>query len=196
MADGWQLKGHLLFATPVNELLKGVYLESSAYSPADFSVNVFVQPLYVPATSPVFSFGYRQKTGANREWWHFEETDITQVGWELAQAINTAERDFFPQVATAADFHRRYRPQQRTAASYYEAVVYSACYAGLEKKAEEVKGLLHFLQTSKEVNLEWEWVQQMYQKTQQLQLLLTQSEPVRPLLEHWRVETMRHLRLA
>jgi len=58
--------GRLLSLTPVTRILRGVYLERSS-SPDEFHVWAFVQPLYVPASTIVFSLG-RRLGGSSHRW--------------------------------------------------------------------------------------------------------------------------------
>ena len=66
VAPELQEKGRLLAATPRGRVLRGVYLEDSS-DPARFYVWVFVQPLYVPASTIAFDLGKRLG-GASRTW--------------------------------------------------------------------------------------------------------------------------------
>jgi hypothetical protein len=53
---GFKIKGQLLFIDPINHTLRGVWLDHSM-DPRAFYVEVFVQPLFIPAEYIHFGFG-------------------------------------------------------------------------------------------------------------------------------------------
>jgi hypothetical protein len=66
---GMALKGRLIYASPVDQLLCGYYFETSAFNPSTFVVIAFVQPLYVPFSTVSFTFGRRLSGASGDRWW-------------------------------------------------------------------------------------------------------------------------------
>jgi hypothetical protein len=74
---GFRLGRGLIYAEPFDYLLRGMSMDSSAFSREDFYLNCFVQPLYVPAEGLRFPFGFRLRDPRNNHGgWTF--TDVTE----------------------------------------------------------------------------------------------------------------------
>ena len=56
---GFVVTRGIIHKTPIGGLLRGFWLDSSAFDKYSAYVYVFVQPLYVPEDTLVFSFGKR-----------------------------------------------------------------------------------------------------------------------------------------
>lgn len=90
-----EVKGKLLFANPIREVLCGLYLNDSGFSSGVFYPTVFVQPLYEMASSLVFSIGHRfaghwtidDATAADRL-----DKQITENGLSLWKDFGTPEK--------------------------------------------------------------------------------------------------------
>lgn len=55
----YSAKGGLVYANPIAETLRGLLFDSSRYDRKEFSVHVFVQPLFVPSENLNLDFGFR-----------------------------------------------------------------------------------------------------------------------------------------
>ncbi|MDR3635981.1 MAG: hypothetical protein P4L84_19420 [Isosphaeraceae bacterium] len=65
---GYTHKGLMLYASPLNHVLRGFYFEDSGFDPSAFYVWAFFLPLYIPATHVSFSFGKRLGEGSGKRW--------------------------------------------------------------------------------------------------------------------------------
>src|SRR5438094_328640 len=74
---GFACKGWLLFATPVDGILRGFYCDQSGFDPARFSVTVFSLPLYVPTRYVHFAMGrgLEDEKGCEK-WWTVNAPDL------------------------------------------------------------------------------------------------------------------------
>lgn len=88
---GFTVKGHLLYDQNIDFLLSGLCFESSAFSQNSFTIDVFVQPLFIPATYLYFNFGDRiGLIFKNRDyWWEYDENNEVQIMDEIHTAITT-----------------------------------------------------------------------------------------------------------
>lgn len=186
----WIVRRNLIFKSNPNEVLKGICLESSAYAVSQFAVNIFVQPLFIPADGLYFNFGYRQKTPEKREWWNLDESNTEQVGLQLARYIDTADEEFFNNRKDALDFYNVYRSSKKATIRNFEAVAYCACFSGSDQASDEVKGLLKYIERNEDLNQAW--VMDIYQKTNELQQVI--SNPI-PLMGSWKNGTLSQLSL-
>jgi hypothetical protein len=65
---GYTHKGLMLYASPLNHVLRGFYFEDSGFDPSAFYVWAFFLPLYVPTTHVSFSFGKRLGEASGKRW--------------------------------------------------------------------------------------------------------------------------------
>ena len=65
---GYTHKGRMLYASPLNHVLRGFYFEESGFDPSAFYVWAFFLPLYVPTAHVSFSFGKRLGDGSDERW--------------------------------------------------------------------------------------------------------------------------------
>lgn len=74
---GFTSKRRLLMLRPVERILRGLYVEDSSAA-GQFYLWVFVQPLYVPATTVTFALGHRLG-GGSRTWRAGEATSLIEL---------------------------------------------------------------------------------------------------------------------
>jgi hypothetical protein len=88
---GFSCKGWLLFAKPVNHVLRGFCCDDSGFDQQKFAVTVFYLPLYVPTKHLHFNMGRRLKDARGCDiWWNLSEPQLRD---ELAACI---QRDGLP----------------------------------------------------------------------------------------------------
>jgi hypothetical protein len=74
---GFTSKRRLLMLRPVGRILRGLYVEDSSTA-GQFYLWVFIQPLYVPATTVTFALGQRLG-GGSRTWRAGEVTSLIEL---------------------------------------------------------------------------------------------------------------------
>jgi hypothetical protein len=65
---GFVHKGRLLYASPLNHVLRAFNFDSSAFDKETFYVAVFFLPLYIPASHLHLSFGERLRSPKGQVW--------------------------------------------------------------------------------------------------------------------------------
>ncbi len=85
----FSVKGHLLYHQDIQYLLRGFCFESSAFNRESFTINVFVQPLYVPRNYLSFTIGNRVGLlNKGRDiWWDYEEAQERKIMEEVLSLI-------------------------------------------------------------------------------------------------------------
>jgi hypothetical protein len=61
-------KGRLLYASPLNHVLRAFHFDSSAFDKETFYVTVFYLPLYVPSSHIHLGFGERLRSSKGQAW--------------------------------------------------------------------------------------------------------------------------------
>lgn len=169
-------------------MMQGISLESSAFGANQFAVNVFVQPLYVPIPVVNLTYGYRQKTKENREWWNFDESLQEEIGKSLVSVINNAEETFFKKTENAVLFYEYYKSNKKATVGYFQDVVYSACYAGIKDSKSELVEFINFVK--KKENLNNQGTQELLKRAE----LLLECESPQELLNKWILDTKKALK--
>ena len=83
---GVGIQRNLLYCEGIRCLLRGCVVESSSFDSNRFTVEAFVQPLYVPQESVVLTFGKRLGGGSGRRW-SFDPSAETAIMADVLRAI-------------------------------------------------------------------------------------------------------------
>ena len=81
---GFVERHQLLFIAPPGDLLRGIYLDRSI-NPRRFYIQVFIQPMFVPAENLVFTFDWRLGGGS-----HTWDLDSSSLLPDLSASIKRA----------------------------------------------------------------------------------------------------------
>src|ERR1700741_201681 len=92
---GFKIQGQLLFIDPIDHTLRGVWLDHSM-DKRSFYVQVFVQPLFIPAEEIHFNFGWRIGGGSRN-------ADTRHLVRELGVAIKREAVPFLTKINTPMD---------------------------------------------------------------------------------------------
>jgi hypothetical protein len=95
----FSIKGHLLYSLESDYLLHGICFESSSFSSTSFTIEVFVQPLFIPSEYIYFSFGNRlgsMEKGYDY-WWEYSTEDEETIMDDIKSIINSKGKEFFKQ---------------------------------------------------------------------------------------------------
>jgi len=87
----YKSKGHLIYHKDIAHLLRGFYFESSAFDKDLFTIEVFVQPLFIPITYFTLTFGNRLGTlSKGRDiWWKYDESKEEELMGEILPMITS-----------------------------------------------------------------------------------------------------------
>lgn len=87
--NDFEVKGNLMFKKPIKEILNGFYFESSGFNSDTFYIYSFIQPLYVPSETLLFTFGDRigKKYGSS---FTIEEENENEI---MANVLNSINRE-------------------------------------------------------------------------------------------------------
>jgi len=89
LGDGFDARRSLVYRRPVEHLLYALAFDTSAFTSNRIFVQAFVQPLFVPLDGLWFTFGFR----LNEHSWDVDEDDPDPT---FAKVADVAERDALP----------------------------------------------------------------------------------------------------
>lgn len=87
----YKSKGHLIYHKDLTNFLQGFYFESSAFDKDLFTIEVFVQPLFIPITYLTLTFGNRLGVlSKGRDiWWEYNEAKEEEIMDEIVSMITS-----------------------------------------------------------------------------------------------------------
>lgn len=193
------VKGSLLYAQPVEQLLRGFVFESSGFDRTAFYVWVFVYPLYVPAPDIPLTFGERLGGGAKR--WRPIAGQEGQVMGEILLEMRSKGLPFLDQVRTPADLASVASAKAPSAPNnphILEAEAYSLILAGRYRDArmvlERVEQLARDLLKANATAL---WLEEVGARAKLIREKLARSpDEAITLLDQWRLEMLTKLGLG
>jgi len=92
-------KGKLLYASPLNHVLRAFHFDSSAFDKETFYVTVFYLPLYVPSSHIHLGFGERLRSSKGQAW----NLSDPRLGEELLACIQQQGLPFLEAVKQPCD---------------------------------------------------------------------------------------------
>lgn len=176
----------MLYATPVDHVLRAFWFDRSGFDKDTFYVYVFVLPLYVPATHVHFNFGDRLRRGIG-EAWSVADPEVRDV------LLDCIQRDGLPFLKTISrPSHLAAFLQDRGAESdpySTEAVAYSKAMEGDYSEAQSV---LDSLVARLDANVLWQ--AEMQARAVQLRDKLERHpQQALDLLSGWEKQTVKNL---
>ncbi|WP_428267756.1 hypothetical protein [Haliangium sp.] len=177
-------KGNLLAATPRGRILRGIVLEGSAADPHGVYLSMFVQPLYVPATTVVLTIGDR--LGGGSKTWHADEAEAAAA---VAQENGVP---FFGPITSPEQLAEWGYLEGKRNGYIRESKAYSLVAAGrLIKGIRALRELAESLEGK-----DTPWVVEMKERAEQLAALAESNPPAaHELLAQWEAETVSELRI-
>jgi hypothetical protein len=203
---GFVAKGALVYATPLDYLLRGFYFEPSGSDPSSFYIWTFIQPLYVPTRHIYFTFGKRLGNG-----WPIDESEAGSrrsngqhyqagVASLMAHVLRTIEAEGLPFIGNIEyPVDLAYQTTRVTDAPdddpyVVEAVVYSLILAGEYGRTQEEYARLKRGLSTLENRLVW--AREIAQRAAQvMDNLPRHPDNAVALLDTWTRQTARDLRL-
>jgi len=197
----FKVKKTELFLYPINYLLRAFSFESSQFDPYNFTIYVFVQPLYVPDDCIVFNIGSRLgiMAGLGDKWWDYTPERESIIMDEILSLMKQHGVPFLQRIQTPQDLveeiKRRF-PEEDYPDSYYnEIIAFSLILAGkFEEALQELNRLIYVLKEDPELR---EWEIERMKRAERLRDMLMEDkkEEAIQLLKEWTVYTARNLRL-
>ena len=96
----YKVHGSLVYALPVDCLLRAFKFESSAFKDSEFNVQYFAMPLYVPTEYLYFTFGARVGQGVS---WDVDRGDVAQIMANVREYLERVGLPFLQGVRTPGD---------------------------------------------------------------------------------------------
>ncbi|WP_428264121.1 hypothetical protein [Haliangium sp.] len=178
-------KGNLLAATPRGRVLRGIYLEGSSADPHGVYLSMFVQPLYVPATTIALSLGDR--LGGGCKTWSADEAEAA------AAIVREQGVPFFGPMTSPEDLASWSYLDDRPDEYGQEAKAYSLIAA--ERYIEGIRALRKLADSLRD-DQDIPWVIKTRDRAEQLAALAESNPPAaHQLLAQWEAETVAALRL-
>jgi hypothetical protein len=123
---GFAVRGQMLFMRPVGHTLRGIFLDRSV-NPRGFYVQVFIQPLFVPAKHVAFNVGWR--LGGSSHIWNAEAPGLIS---ELDAALKRDAMPFLSSVQLPQDVARAAASLQKSGDPYVQQTIAYALARGGE----------------------------------------------------------------
>jgi hypothetical protein len=184
---GFCVKGPLLFVCPVDHTLRGIYFDSSSFDKKRFFVQIFLQPLFVPAPTLAFNLGWR--LGGDAHFWTSDAPDADQA---LIVAIKDKVIPFFGAVQATTDLIAAARQLGKTADPYVKQVVAYA-YA---REGDATRAQAQLEELANPVGLDTAWKRDIAERASLLRRLLRSSPSAgTQQLDHWEHEMVQKLEL-
>jgi hypothetical protein len=178
----------LLFATPIDQILRAFAFDSSGIDRSAFYVTVFAQPLYIPHPSVYYNFGHRLGTS-------WEANDV-QVVEKLVNAIQAQGLPFLERIQQPRDLAEFIRERmhlyrgRRPNPHDLEALAYSCILADDSTAGQVLEDLFNQLDPT----VEWE-VEIGARATKVAEAMARSPLAARAMLLQWEQETVQALGL-
>jgi len=185
---GYVRRKHLLFHFPVELLLKGFHFESAAFD-RSFTIECFIQPLYIPREHLVFNIG-RRLGGRSGRWFEFHQIQKPQGLEELCELLENQGLPFHRLIESPADLVTMLRSDTAPiTVARQEAIAYLMCLDDLADH-DEVRTAFNGLRKLLEPDMQTKWVQVMDVRATQLLGAINRSpKAARELLLDWAART-------
>jgi hypothetical protein len=96
----WAVRGKLIYMSGPNDILRGVCIDSSAFSASDVYVQLFAMPLYVPRDHLTFTYGKRLRDSSGWERWSVDPDFPVDFVRDLLTALKADGLRFLEKFAT------------------------------------------------------------------------------------------------
>ena len=184
---GFTVKGQMIFIQPVAHTLRGICFDGSTFDPNLFFLQVFVQPLFVPATHLALNIGWRVGGGSHR--WNATSPSLLE---DLRAALKHEALPFLARIESPRDLAQAVTSLQESQDPYtQQAIAYALARAGDVNKAVAELGQLTAL-----LDVKVPWQREMVERADALKSqLLSDTTSAQKQLEAWEAESARNLGL-
>jgi len=199
----YDIKGHLIYHKELQIFLCGFWFESSAFSASSFTVEVFIQPLFIPQTDIYFNFGSRLgSVSKGRDiWWEYSDEEEEEIMQEILGMIQHHGLPYLEKVRTVEGFIKQYgqfNRSERVNIHRMEAIGYGYVLSGDNKRA---KNLLDRLSIELEQEIvrypDKAWQREMQSRVRLILGFIQNQDQEAAIqqLEEWKEYTLSHLGL-
>lgn len=197
--SGYACGRGLLFKSPLRYLLRGFCFQPSSFDKFRFSVQLFVQPLFVSSDHIYFSIGNRLgELSRNQErWWSVAEESENTVMEDVFSLIMSEGPLVFDRFSSLRDVCERVVAHNPNKHDLYapEMAAYAAVLLDDCKAANEM-----FDCAEKRIAMgddRRDWVLQLIDRIRTMRKTYDRSpQEAKSLLHHWRDETAANLKLS
>ena len=192
---GVGIQRNLLYCEGIRCLLRGCVVESSSFDSNRFTVEAFVQPLYVPQESVVLTFGKRLGGGSGRRW-SFDPSAETAIMADVLRAIQAEAVPLWQRFQTPKDLadHGLEFAGAPSSERVDEVIAYSRLASGNYELAYE--DLTRLEARLRDLPSSTEWIDEMIRRIELLRSKLPSDlDGVKRLLQEWRDQTLRNIGL-
>lgn len=185
---GFTIKGRLMFFSRIEQVLRGLYFDSSGFDKKSFYVEMFALPLCVPTKDIYFNFGKRMRHANAIDGWSRDEPTLIE---SLRSAVKANAVPFLSKVQSLEDFVEVEKSFAQGTPHSRQAIAFGLARLGKGKEATRV---LDELLDQIDQNVPWQ-----VEIADQALLLKTKlennPEDAQSQLGHWEHETVRNLGL-
>ncbi len=189
----------LLFVRPLGQILRGFCFDSSGLDRFEFTVEVFVQPLFVPNEGITFSIGDRLGSicGKQERWWTLTDDNETEIMADVLKLMQREGPVILDKFTTLEDFSKNAITPHTNPYSPYppEMVAYGAVLLGNKQLAEKM-----FVRLDETLHPEQEYCEYHAGIRDRAHLVRTaferSPEDAVGILSKWREETVANLKLT
>ena len=186
LGEGFRERGSLVFAEPVEWLLRGFTYEDSGHSGKDFYLWAFVQPLYIPVDHIVLSYGKR--LGGPSHHWSVDQLSEPEGREQLTEAVRREGLSFLESFRGPKEFAREAEKMADSGPKnprFHEDAAYAHLIAGERDVARRhLQDIQELVDTSAQG-----WQAELRTRAEQiLELIADGGDPIAE-LDAWRPHT-------
>lgn len=179
---GFSLKGHLIYNSNYERILRGFCFEDSAYRKDSINIYVFVQPLYIPAEYLWFNFGKRlndiSEKGGDR-WWNISLENEGDIMREVLDLILGPGLTFIENVKSLQDLVEVFQVQgdKNRDLNILEALAYTEILVGNYQNANcSLEKLLLTLEMDIKKYPQVRWLYTMKERVSRINKFILENE--------------------
>lgn len=198
--EGFTAKKSLIYVADFKYFLKGLAVDSSAFTKTDFTIWAFILPLFVPTDILYFDFGARLgRVGGGNKWWEYSSENEVSIFKDILSHIQIEALPFFDEVVTPWDFWQKYKEKIKPDSGDYqrEACAYALVLAGEhEMAAALLEESIAVLEIATKEDPSIPWIGWILERVRKIDRLLTE-DPQKAVaqLDEWTQETLKNLGL-
>jgi hypothetical protein len=192
---GWEVRGKLLYLREPADILRGVCVDSSAFSANAVYVEIFAMPLYIPTDHLYFSYGNRLTDSNNWKQWSVDPEYPVEFVRDLLNALEPDGMGFLDQFRTPELFVDYLdRTPGLNDFSRLKTKAYSLAYLGRDREADGL--LVSLIAEANAAVKESPWAKNIAEHAQLLRTTIGQGpEAVRSTMADWVKESRTKLKL-
>ncbi|MCW5877582.1 MAG: hypothetical protein KIS80_01785 [Anaerolineales bacterium] len=198
---GFTAKKGLIYVADFNYFLKGLAVDSSAFSKTTFTIWAFILPLFVPKEYISFTYGDRlgSLSGGGDKWWEYSSENEEAIFKDILSHIQIEALPFFNEVVTPWDFWQKYKEKIKPNSGDYqrEACAYALVLAGeYEMAATLLEESIAVLEIATKEDPTIPWIGWILERVRKIDSLLAE-DPQKAVaqLDEWTQETLKNLGL-